>query len=168
MENYIETFVNTYNNYLTLEMNKFDDVKLIIKADYEGDKTAIEYFRNGFEFPVKYGFVDFTLTFSEMDFNHQYYHFANHNNYNLFYVLNRQSGGVYLLNLSGEIKMCCGIDVESFFRSMIIVIEAEIQKSTLGVYELDSSIVDKYFKECLALNNNDPSVSEFYDLILCV
>ncbi|MFN5071205.1 MAG: hypothetical protein ACK5V5_10375 [Cyclobacteriaceae bacterium] len=89
--------------------------------------------------------------------------------YNLEYVLDTATGEVTTFDLEHyALEWPCAINYESFFKSLLIILDNETEKAVKKTFDLDQSVLMARYQECMKINGYDQKFSTFYEHILGV
>jgi hypothetical protein len=167
-------------NAIDLFAQKFNDLLDIRRADgldmgrslerlpgaekYEG----IQYYLRGYTSQGIVGFYWFSpYSAAYLQMPGHLLWIASCPSFNLEYALDTISGEVVTFDAEHyAIEWPCAVNYESFFQSLLIVSNNEIEKAQKKIFELDQSILMARYKACMKINGHDQKFSTFYEHIL--
>lgn len=166
----IDLFVSKFNSLLEYRKDKGFCMGESIKPLKEKDShEGIDYFIKGFEHKKVVGFSWFSLWKPGYQIPSNLIWIASYPNINLEYVLDQETKEIALYDPVYEsIEWCGAVDYQAFFKSLLIVIDVEMEIERTRDYDLDQSFLLEKYLLCMELNNNEKKYSEFYEHILGV
>lgn len=161
----VDAFIGKYNELLREKMNRFDDVVLIRRSGKDDFKDEVDYFKTGFIHVTQYCAVNYIAVFDDDGPEHLEV-LGENPNVSLIYLRVKGTPEVYAHGLDDDGVYPCGVTAEAFFRSMICVLEKELQWVRRENQDLDEGFLRSLFDKCVAFNNGEGRFRPFYELLL--